>query len=137
MAFLIPKFIEKEPKIVGPLTFKQFLFFVVAAMISFILYFSFGKKNLFFFLILVAVIAGFSLVLAFGQVGGRPVPLFLKNFFTFSITQKFFIFKKKIFAPRLFPEEIPKLKETKVSYPLGPSKSSLQKLSTRVETKSR
>jgi len=137
MAYIVPKFIEREPKIVGPLTFKQFFFFVVAGAVGFLLYFSFGKKNPFLFLVLMVGVVGFSFLLAFANVGGRPFPIFLKNFFIFSANQKFFTFKKKLFSPRLFPEEIPKLKETKANYPLGTSKSSLQNLSTRVETKSR
>ncbi|MBU4480790.1 PrgI family protein [Patescibacteria group bacterium] len=137
MAYIVPKFIEREPKIVGPLTLKQFFFFVAAGAVGFILYSAFGKKNPFLFLVLMIGVVGFSFILAFANVGGRPFPIFLKNFFTFTLAQKFFTFKKKLFAPRLFPEEIPKLKETKVSYPLGTSKSSLQNLSTKVETKTR
>jgi hypothetical protein len=137
MPYIVPKFIERETKLVGPLTLKQFFFFVAAGVVVFILYFSFGKKNLFLFLILTAAAVGFSFLLAFGNVGGRPFPVFLKNFLLFSAAQKFFTFKRKVFAPKLFPEEIPKLKETKVSYPLGASKSSLQKLSTKMETKSK
>ncbi|MBU4298810.1 PrgI family protein [Patescibacteria group bacterium] len=137
MAYIVPKFIEREPKIVGPLTLKQFFFFVAAGAVGFIFYSAFGKKNPFLFLVLMIGVIGFSFILAFANVGGRPFPVFLKNFFTFTLAQKFFTFKKKLFSPRLFPEEIPKLKETKVSYPLGTSKSSLQNLSTKVETKTR
>jgi hypothetical protein len=39
MRFSIPQFIEHTPKIIGPLTFKQFSFIGGAGAICFVLYF--------------------------------------------------------------------------------------------------
>ncbi len=137
MPFNVPKFIEREAKIVGPLTLKQFFFFLGAGAVSFIAYLvTRGRENVFLLLAITALAVVFSAFLAFGNISGRPFPVFLKNMLFFSITRNFFTFKKKVFAPKLFPEDIPKLRE---SLPLKPTKerTALQKLSTKVETKSR
>lgn len=136
MAFIIPKFIEREPKIVGPLNFKQFFAFLAGGVIIAILYFSFGKKNILIFILLTALALGLSFLLAFGSVAGRPFPVFIKNVIMFFAAPKFFTFKKKIFAPKLFPEAIPRLKR-EAPLPKQGGKSSLRDLSTRVETKNR
>lgn len=136
MAFIVPKFIEREPKIVGPLTFKQFMFFVIAGGIGFFLYLSFGKKNLLLFLVLMALIAGFAFLLAFGNVGGRPFPVFFKNLLVYLTGPKLFSFQGKIFGPEIFQPKIEKLKEEKEMPSLKPSdKSGLQKIFTEIETK--
>lgn len=136
MPFIIPKFIDREAKIVGPLTFKQFFFFVIGGVVIAILYFSFGKKNVVPFIILSALAFGISFLFSFANVVGRPFPVFVKNVIMFSIAPKFFTFKKKIFAPKLFPEEIPRLKK-EATLPKSSGKSSLRDLSTRVQTKNR
>jgi hypothetical protein len=135
MPFIVPKFIEREPKIVGPLTFKQFLFFLVGGGVILFLYLTLKKKSFPLFLLLMLVTTGISFLLAFGKASGRPIPIFLKNFFTFLGAPKLFAFKKKIFAPRLFPERLPKLKEGPVLKPTD--KGRLRQLSTQIETKRR
>lgn len=135
MKFTTPQFTEREAKIVGPLTFKQFIFFLIGGGVGVFLYLTLGKKSFPLFLILALITAGISFFLAFGKISGRPFPIFLKNFLIFLGAPKLFAFKKKIFAPRLFPERLPKLKEGPVLKPTD--KGRLQQLSTQVETKKR
>lgn len=140
MAFTVPKFIERKPKIVGPLSFGQFLFFFIGGAITLFLYFVFGAKGLIYLLILVLIINGLGLLLIFGKIGGRPVSVFAKNLVAFLIGQRLFIFKRQTFMPKLlFPEKMPKspkLKETKeISTSKITERGRLQKLSAQVETK--
>jgi hypothetical protein len=95
MRFTVPQFIEHEAKIVGPLTFKQFIFIGVAGALCFIFYFSIGKANFFLFLILSIIALSIGAGLAFLKVGGRGLPTILVNFFRFSIGSKFYIWKRK------------------------------------------
>lgn len=140
MPFIVPKFIERNPKIVGPLNFGQFLFFFIGGVITLCLYFFFGKKNLFYFLLLALIINLFGILLAFGKIGGRSIPVFLKNLFIFFTGQHMFIFKRQTFVPKLlFPEKMPKSPKLKETKEISTSKIAeggrLQKLSAQVETK--
>lgn len=136
MAFIVPKFIEKEPKIVGPLTFKQFMFFLIASGVGFFFYLSFGKKNMFLFLILMTIVVGFAFLLAFGKVGGRPFPVFFKNLLNFLISPKLFLFKRKIFGLSIFHPKVGKLNEEGGMLGLRPKdKSGLHKISTKILTR--
>jgi len=94
MRFTLPQFIEHEAKIVGPLTFKQFIFVGVAGAICFIFYFSIGKTNFSIFLMLSIIVLGVGAGLAFLKVGGRELPTILANFFRFSLGSRFFIWKR-------------------------------------------
>lgn len=134
MRFTVPQFIEHEAKIVGPLTFKQFVFIGIAAAICFLLFF---LAPFSVFIISTVVLGGLSVVFAFLKVGGRPVPEILKYLFTFSSSPKIYLWKKKagpppklIEKPKVPPKEI---KETPVPTMVG--KSRLKNLSTRIETK--
>src|SRR4030042_7019655 len=91
MRFTVPQFIEHEAKIVGPLTFKQFIYFGIAGSICFILYFSVPFSVFFLSCIVLGMTA---LVLAFLKIGGRGVPTILSNFLRFSLTPKMYIWKK-------------------------------------------
>ena len=95
MRFTIPQFIEHEAKIVGPLTFKQFVFVGVAGTACFIIYFLIGKDHFFLFFILSIIILGTGAGLAFVKIGGQKLPTILANFFRFSLASKFYIWKRK------------------------------------------
>jgi hypothetical protein len=74
--YTVPQFIDVEAKIIGPITTRQFLIFLGAALLIFISYkvFDFG---LFLVIgILIFLIAG---VFAFLKVNGRPFHYFVLN----------------------------------------------------------
>ena len=134
--FTVPQFIEHEAKIVGPLTFKQFIYVGIAGAISFILYFTLGKTNFFLFLLLTMILMGGGFTLAFVKIGGRTLPIFLKNFLFFSLAPKMYLWKKKGgLPPRIIKtEEMPKeIIATPVPKIMG--KSRLKNLSTEIDTK--
>lgn len=137
MKFSVPQFIEHEPKIVGPLTFKQFIFVAVAGAICFFLYFSLAKKNFFLFLLISIVLMGGAVALAFLKIGGRPLITFLGNSLKFFISPKLYTWQRKDFKVEVFKkEEKIKIVEKKTEeLPLRITKDGrLKKLRTEVET---
>lgn len=74
MQFQVPQFIDTEDKLVGPLSVRQFIYLVVAAGISMILYFS---VRAWLWIILSVPILGFGAGMAFIKINGRPFAKFL------------------------------------------------------------
>ena len=74
--YVVPQFIEVEDKIFGPISVRQFIELMVAALIIFILY-----KLLDFttFVIVGLPFLGATLIVAFYTVNGQPFHLFLLN----------------------------------------------------------
>lgn len=139
MEFPVPQFIEMETKIVGPLTWRQFIFVGGAGTIIFFLYFII--KHFYLFLAIAFVLTVSSIGLAFVKIGGHPLPSVLMNFITYTLSSKLYIWKKKPIRAKLVykkekvrikkekPEEGPVLKVT--------GKSHLKELSTQVELKTK
>ncbi|MBZ9569553.1 PrgI family protein [Patescibacteria group bacterium] len=136
MEFTVPQFIEREPKIVGPLTFKQFIFVAVAGGACFFLYFFIGKKNLPLFIIIAVILMGGSLALCFLRIKGYTLPMIIKNFFVYSVSAKIFLWRRKIVSPKFKKVERFEKAEVEEGATLKMAKKShLQKLSTQVETR--
>lgn len=76
--FVVPQFIEVEDKIFGPITTRQFLILLTAGIIVF-LAFRFGDMAL--FILILALVGGGALVLAFVKVNGQTFHYFLLNIF--------------------------------------------------------
>jgi len=142
MEFTIPQFIEKEAKIVGPLTLKQFAFFGVAIVVCVILYFVLPPVVFFIFCIPLLIGAG---IMAFYKKEGIPLPGLIVGWFLFLFKPKIYLWKKKGIAPKFFRKAPPKRKaileqEKEEERRKGPSLkmhrgSCLNKLFTQVETK--
>lgn len=133
MQFTVPKFIEKDPKIIGPFTFKEFIYLLAGALGSIIFYIILPFH---FFLIAAALLISGSLSLVYLKPNGRPLPAILKNFFAFFIGPKIYLWKKKQSFPKIIKEE--KAKEEKAEEkPIFEitEKSLLKKLSREMETK--
>lgn len=92
--FSIPQFIEREPKIIGPLTMKQFIYIGVAGGIALILYFTipFG-----YFILISILLAVVSISLAFVKINGIDLSTVLKNFIFFSVAPRIYIWRKTEF----------------------------------------
>lgn len=134
--FVVPQFIEREPKIIGPFTFKQFLYVGAAGVILFILYFT---ADFIYFLLVAIILMPLALILAFLKIGGIPLPTVLKNFFVQSLSPKLYLWGripliKKI--PKIKKKEIPKEKAEELPLKIA-EKSRLKKLMTELETKIR
>ena len=131
--FTVPQFIEHEPKIVGPFTFKQFIFIGIGGAFCFVLYFT---VPFFIFILCSIVIMLMAFALAFLKSGGRTLPVVLKNFFFFSLSPKIYLWKKKSggLPPKII-EKAPPVEETRETVPTIANKSRLKDLSTQIETK--
>jgi len=137
MEFTVPQFIEREPKIVGPFTFKQFIFIGIAGGICLFLFFT---VPLYIFIITAIILLGGAFALAFLKIGKTSLPVFIKNFFSFLFKPKVYLWKKKTSPPKFLRKEKVKLKEkeeeiekeSKLKVSTG---SRLDELFTRLETK--
>ncbi len=135
MRFTVPQFIEYEAKIVGPLTFRQFVYVGIASAICFVLYFT-APFSL--FLIASIVLGVGALALAFLKIGGRGLPTVLANFLRFNLMPKMYIWRKKEAPVTVFKKEIKKEEKIEEELPLKiAEKSQLKKLKTRIETKTK
>jgi len=74
--FVVPQFIEVEDKIFGPVTTRQFVILLIGGLLVFI---SFKLADTTLFILLLALIGGFSLVLAFVRINGQPFHFFILN----------------------------------------------------------
>jgi len=76
--FTVPQFIDVEDKIFGPITTRQFIILLVAGLSLFI---AFKLADTALFIILLATVGSFSLILAFVKINGQPFHYFLLNIF--------------------------------------------------------
>lgn len=134
MRFIVPKFIEMEAKVVGPLTFRQFIFVGIAGAACFVFYY---LLPFYFFLLSCFILGGGALALAFLKIGGQDLPTILKNSLIFFLKPKIYFWRKGA-PPKFFKKEVikkEKVEETPSLKIAGESK--LRRLSTQVETKTR
>ena len=130
--FTVPQFIEHKAKIVGPLTFQQFIYIGIASGICLIIYFTLSPV---FFIMAAVVIFFIASALAFGKSGGRPLPLVFKNIVFFTLRPKIYLWKKKTGPPpkliKTRKAEPPEIKKSPVPAVMG--ESHLKDLSRQVE----
>lgn len=133
MQFQVPKFIEREPKIIGPFTLKQFLFIGTAGAIC--LFLRYLAPPWMFFLS-IPILGGGSFTLAFVRINGRPIPIVIKNFAFFSVLPKIYIWKRKTIAPKFIKKKrtIEKKIDDSAAVKIV-EKSHLRSLSIQVEMK--
>lgn len=95
MQFQVPQFIEREARVVGPLTFRQFLYVGAAGAVAFVMYFT---LPLTLFVAGTILVMGIGIALAFFSVGGKSLPALLMGFLAFSIGTKTYVWKKGKFS---------------------------------------
>ena len=74
--FVIPQFIDVEDKIFGPITTRQFIILLLAGGIIFL---SYKLADFMLFILILAVVGGSALVLAFIKINGQPFHFFILN----------------------------------------------------------
>ena len=133
--FIVPLFITRQSKIIGPFTFGQFVLVAIAGGICFLLFFFSGGKNVVALIMASILIVGISLALSFIKVGGHPLPMVFKNFFNYTFMPKIFTWQRKLIPPKI--SKVQRFEKTKVEEtPLKIiKKSCLHKLLQQVETK--
>ena len=138
MEFTVPQFIEREPKIVGPFTFKQFIFIGIAGGLCLLLFF---VLPLAVFIIIAVVLLGGAFALAFLRIGKTQFPIFIKNLFIFLFKPRIYLWRKKSVPPKFLKKEekiikIDEKEEIKKESVLKIAEGSkLRDLFTRLETK--
>ena len=126
MQYPVPKFIERELKIWGPITLKLFVILVFVAGILFILYVSLPKKI--FNLILIFVVP-LVLISLFAKFEGTPLYQIYPKIFTFLFSPRVFVWRGK-------RGEIREIKiEKKAKIPLEKRKSAFFQKKLFVETR--
>lgn len=130
--FTVPQFIDVESKIIGPITTRQFLIILAAAVIVGISYKLFDFS---LFLTITVIVVIITAVFAFVKVNGRPF-----HYFVLNITQtlrrpgvrvwnnRLTVFEEIDRTPIVKPEEKPVVKEAYKS-------SRLAELALVVDTK--
>lgn len=124
MQFQVPQFIEVEDKIFGPLTFRQFVFLLGAAGMSYLLW------RVFPFFIAAPLIAGavgLGAALAFFKYNGQSFIVALENGFYYFVHTKLYLWSSESSAPKPTPKSptladitpasnvyVPKLSESKL-----------------------
>ena len=128
MRFTVPQFIEREAKIVGPMTFRQFIFIAIAGAICFFIY---NIAPFSVFVISCVVFGGSALALAFLEVQGRSLPVVLSNLLRFNFAPKMYLWKKSQVPIKILKKETVIQPEKEQETPLKiAEKSQLKKLRT-------
>lgn len=91
MLFNIPQFIEKEDKIVGPLTAKQLGWLAGGGTVLLVLWNVLDKATFYIAAIFVSAIAG---ALAFYHPNGQPLISFIFSSFSFMSRPKVYLWKR-------------------------------------------
>ncbi|MEZ7820759.1 MAG: PrgI family protein [Patescibacteria group bacterium] len=76
--FLVPQFIDVEPKILGPLTLRQFIIAVIGIVFAVV---SYKFADLALFIVELIIIATLVILFAFIKINGQPFHFFLLNIF--------------------------------------------------------
>ncbi|MFH1656265.1 MAG: PrgI family protein [Candidatus Nealsonbacteria bacterium] len=141
MQFTVPKFIENKPKIIGPLTFKQFVFVGTAGGICLFLYFIIPIS---LFIIITIFLLGGAFALAFIKIGKDPLPVVIRNLLVYNFNPKIYLWKKEIGTPKTIilkkKEKIPafiKNQEDKKTELKVTRNSKLDRLLTKIATKNK
>ena len=91
MRFQVPQFVDIEDRIIGPLTLKQFAFYLIAAMIIGILY---VMVSLGVLIVLALPIAGTALLFAHARFYGQPFGQVLINGISYAMGSKLYLWRR-------------------------------------------
>jgi hypothetical protein len=92
MQFRVPQFIDLEDKVVGPLTLKQFGYILGAGGFSFIIWTFIPIRIV--AIILMLIVSGLFLALAFIKINNRPFADLLESAFSFYTGSKVYTWKQ-------------------------------------------
>jgi hypothetical protein len=131
MQFIVPQFIDIEPKIIGPITPRQFVTFIVVGFLVFVTY---KLANFVYFILLSIFYITVGVILAFAKVNGRPIHWFIIALLQTAKKPKIRIWRKEVLQ-----EKVISFKEKKTTpLPAGPKrqlpKTKLSDLSLLVDT---
>ena len=132
MRYLVPQFISREIKVVGPMSFRQVLFVGGGVGIGFLLYFTLASKNFMLFLFLTIVVMGISFSFAFGKYQGMSLAKVAVNFVQHLLGGSKYLWKKKAVISQAYtPPQLKESGEEEVPMPVT-RESQLEDLSSRL-----
>lgn len=111
MQFVVPQFIDIEPKIIGPISPRQLIILIITAGGIFLCWKLFSLVT---FILVSLVILGLGITFAFVKVGGQDFHYFLLN-----LIQSYRLPQLRIWKKELIP--VKQAKETEIKEPLPPS----------------
>lgn len=129
MQFKIPQFLERQPLIIGPLVFKQALYFGVAILI---LVFIHSVAPFIIFLICSVILISIAFGLAFVKIEGIPLPEVIIQSFGFVLAPKIYLWKKEENLRVIKLKRDEKKQEEVKSLKVSP-KSILKELHSKIE----
>jgi hypothetical protein len=91
MRFEVPQFVDVEDKIIGPFTWKQFIYIAGGAGSAFILY---ATTPFFIFLFLGIPIGAFSAGLAFYKINNRPLEIMIEAVVTYLGSARLYLWER-------------------------------------------
>ena len=103
--FVVPQFIDIEPKIIGPITARQFILIMVGMGLMFLAYKTADLTLFVMEAILIILVVG---TFAFVKINGRPF-----HFFMLNVIQTFKKPKIRVWAKQVLPEKVIKGKKIK------------------------
>ena len=115
MQFTVPQFIDIEPKVIGPITPRQFITLLIGGGFIFICY---KLADFTLFILEALIILFFSFLFAFYRVNGRPFHEHLLNIF-----QTLRHSSLRVWAPEIFKEKELKVKESLGKEKITPRKT--------------
>lgn len=131
MQFKVPKFLEREARIVGPLSFSQTIYFAVAGMTIVVLYYLLPFS---LFLVLGILIGGTAVGLVFVKIENIPLPQVFIQSFGYLFSPKIYIWRKKepLVPVKLIEKKREKKEEKEAPLRVSPE-SRLKKLASKIE----
>jgi len=94
MQFQTPQFIEREAKVIGPLTFKRAGYLGAPLAIIFVLWFLIAADYFIFFIAISLLLQGAGAALAFVKLEGKTIPQVIMNALFFFTRPKTFVWKR-------------------------------------------
>lgn len=89
--YQVPQFIDRETRLLGPLTVRQTVVLGIIAAILFALYF---VVNPFMLTAIAVVLISIGVIVAFLKINGRPLSSFLFSYLGYFVNPKKFIWEK-------------------------------------------
>ena len=128
MRFEVPQFIEIEDKIIGPFTWKQFVYLAGGVGILLILYFLI--PSFIIFVIVGLPFGALSASLAFQTVNNRPFSFFLESFVNYLTKKKLYLWRKDVAQTVAETADTPDLVASNFTFT---KKKSINSLSRKLE----
>ena len=119
MQFQVPQFIDVEDQVVGPLTWRQFLYLAAGGGVLFILWFILVPLA---WIVVAVFVGGLAAAAAFLKVGGRPFLPFLGSVLGFAVRARQYIWQQPAPAARREPTKRPTPETPEASKPSAVSK---------------